>query len=304
MHDTGTLGGRGAIGYGINDLGQITGWANATGNYRHAFFYDGTMHDLGTLTTGLQSQGNAINAAGIIAGTSDKNGTFTKHGFRYSNGGMVDLGALSGDYSSAQGINNNNQIVGFSIVSGSPAQQDVFRTTSGGLIDSGSDLGTFAGAGGASAAYAINDLGQVTGYSDDGSGYSHAFRTTVGGLIDGTATNIGSFDGFFSQGRAIDNFGDVVGQSANRAFYYDTALYDLNNYLDASSTGWQLTDATGITDNGYIVGTGVDPAGKRRAFLLVPDATVATTPEPGAVALLMGMSMTGIGFAVRRKRRK
>ncbi len=54
----------------------------------------------------------------------------------------------------------------------------------------------------------------------------------------------------------------------------------LVNDLGLDLTGWVLTEATGISDDGLtIVGTGINPNGDTEAF-------IATLPEPGTTALL------------------
>ena len=83
-YDLGTLGGPSAVAYGINDRGQIVGYADvpkkdADGNYyHHAFLWTpttpngtaGTMKDLSVLPGGLYSTAFAINNAGTVVGKS------------------------------------------------------------------------------------------------------------------------------------------------------------------------------------------------------------------------------------------
>jgi probable HAF family extracellular repeat protein len=89
IRDLGTLGGNYSYATAINEAGQITGWsetgdvyseADITVAVRHAFLWnDGVMYDLGThsasydypfIPTFPHSQGNAINAAGEVTGSS------------------------------------------------------------------------------------------------------------------------------------------------------------------------------------------------------------------------------------------
>ena len=64
-------------GIGINDSGQVTGYSDTTGDAaNHAFLYDGTMHDLGTLG-GTYSYGLGINDSGQVTGDSDTTGDAT-----------------------------------------------------------------------------------------------------------------------------------------------------------------------------------------------------------------------------------
>ncbi len=72
MNDLGTLrgGGFGAA-IGINDPGQVVGYATIKSGQYHAFLYDhGVMTDLGTLPGGGSSFANNINASGQVVGQS------------------------------------------------------------------------------------------------------------------------------------------------------------------------------------------------------------------------------------------
>jgi len=165
---------------GINALGQITGGADtASGSAYHVFVWDPAagMQDVGTL--GGNAYGNAINAAGTVAGQSALALTgalrFRDHAFRLTpgGGGMVDLGTLPGGaISRAFGINGSGQIVGESNTLENGAV--VFRAalwSAGGGVQS---LGTLP-AGGASLAYAINDTERVVGQARNSGGLTRAF---------------------------------------------------------------------------------------------------------------------------------
>src|SRR5438552_18625356 len=70
MIDPGTLGGRAATPFAVNDSGQVVGWSNPTGDFRfHAFSWTpaGGMVDLGTLG-GSDSIAPAVNAGGQVVG--------------------------------------------------------------------------------------------------------------------------------------------------------------------------------------------------------------------------------------------
>ena len=81
--------------HGINDAGQVVGIAYF-GNQQHAYMYDGSMHDLGTLG-GQKSIAYKINNNGQIVGESWFNDNWDAwHAFLYSGGVMHDLGAAGG----------------------------------------------------------------------------------------------------------------------------------------------------------------------------------------------------------------
>ncbi len=115
MTNLGSLGGQLSVALAINNNGQIVGSSELAGGATHAFLYDGTMHDLGTL--GGTSVANAINDSGQVVGYFSPTAT-TLRAFLYMNGTMTDLNSLlmpgslpSGvSLAAATGINNAGQI--------------------------------------------------------------------------------------------------------------------------------------------------------------------------------------------------
>ena len=96
----GTLGGSWSYATGINDSGQVVGWAD-TSSTQHAFLYsNGTMTDLGAFPGGNSWSGaSAINASGQVVGYSTVSSGY-EYAFLYSNGTMTDLGTVPGGGSS------------------------------------------------------------------------------------------------------------------------------------------------------------------------------------------------------------
>jgi len=280
----GTLGGVENQAYGINNAGQVVGTAS-----RHAFVYsNNTITDLVTLGA---NQALDINDTGQVAGESFT--TNAHYVFLYSNGTMTDLGNLGGTYSQAQGTNDIGQVVGPSgTIDDNGAQ--IFRAF---LYSNGSmtDLGTLGEPN--SIAFDINDAGQAVGYADVVSITQpyHAFLYT-----NGTVTDVGTLGKTISEARGIDSTGQVVrwsyndGDGAYNAFVYrHGSLSNLNNLLDGSGKGWTLEEAIAVTDNGQMVGLGVNPLGLQEAFLL--------TPIPGLLMLLVWRArMVAKGFSFLR----
>jgi probable HAF family extracellular repeat protein len=126
-----------------------------------------------------------------------------------------------------------------------------------------------------SAGIAINDLGQVAGYSDCGTGCAHA---VLWSKAKGSILDLGVLPGAKSAyAHGINNVGQVVGlvfyaDTGNRlhAFVWSpsTGMLDLNKLIPANS-GWLLQIANAINDQGQIVGLGTIN-GQQEAFLLTP----------------------------------
>ncbi len=209
---------------------------------------------------------------------------------------MHDLGTLGGTNSYGYGINSSGTVAGESYTAGNLANH-AFRYDT-----SMHDLGTLGGGG--SYDFGINSSGTVAGYSNiAGNVVTHAF------YYDTSMHDLGTLGGTNSYGYGINGSGIIAGSSntadgGGHAFYYDSAMYDLNSYLDASGTGWTLQQAYAINDIGQITGSGTI-GGKTHAYLLtVSTDVVSTTPEPGTWAMLVGMTVSGLAVAHRRKIRQ
>jgi len=242
----------------------------------HAFLYSkGRMRDLGTLSSGADSEGFAVNSSGQVTGWSgveDPGRTYmNQHAFLYRNGNMEDLGTLPGGSSSfgtginggrGKGRNNEVQITGYSSTASGFDHAFLYSD------DKMEDLGTLPG-GSSSGGDAINESGDVAGYSTISEINYHAFLYSHGFMQD-----LGTLPDFpNSAARGINDAGDVVGSCSNlfvsRAFLYTHGtMYDLESMIPADS-GWELRFATGINSAGQIVGIGFHN-GTTRGFLLTP----------------------------------
>lgn len=65
------------------------------------------------------------------------------------------------------------------------------------------------------------------------------------------------------------------------------AAVDLNELVDPAS-GWTLTKASGINNDGWIIGNGIGPDGYNQPFVLAP------VPEPGSIFLLSTFIVLGL----------
>jgi len=311
----------------INNSGQVVGMLG--GGRRRAFIYTGgVFHDLSN-NAGSFSQAFGINESGQVTGWSHSG---AGHAFLYtgtpgSGGVMHDLGTLvGGSHSLGYAINELGQVVGISIsnpqtdytnhaflYTGTPGSDGVMR-----------GLGTLGGT--QSAAYAINDSGQITGTSDlAGDLTHHAFLYTGTPGSGGVMHDLGTLGGTRSEAYDINARGQVLGVSTTEAgefhaFIYtgvpgvDGRMIDLEAWLAASNpveaAKWRLAVFPNFTDfrlsmnnTGLITGAGAyddGPGGLSdglRAFVLDASSLVAV-PEPSSLALLT----LAVPALVRRRR--
>jgi len=275
--DIGTLGGTNGtvwccFAYAVNDSGQVTGASllTNTGPFRafrtapNSPINPGT-DDLRTLG-GAQSYGLAINIYGQVVGSSAPNGSSPLHAFRTApnspiNPATDDLGLLGGTDSEAWGINSSGQVVGYSYTPTNPNPSvRAFRAAPNSPINPATDdLGSLGG--GHSAAFGINESGQVVGYSyTSGNQFLRAFRTAPNSPINPGTDDLGSLGGGYSTALAINNSGQVVGDSTN-ANHEDHAFRTapnspINPVTDDLGTlgGGPRSFALSINDFGYVVG--------------------------------------------------
>ena len=283
IKDLGTLGYGGLIEVNdINNSGQVVGTSNTytTTLETHAFLYeDGQMKDLGTLPDAKcsLSRGLGINDAGQVVGiscASDGN----MHIFLYSKStGMQDLGVqyngCNGPYFrwnggwelgvGTMGINDSGQIVGCRSSNG-----DSYAHAS--LYEDGQwkDLGTLPG-GLTSAAYAINDSGQVVGYSEQRE--CPPFCTTNRAILYSESTGMKDSGmplespNYSGKASDINASGQVVGYSGHAYLYSGGQWQNLGTL-----PGGCGSQAYGINDAGQVVGTSQtteEPCGNPHAFL-------------------------------------
>jgi probable HAF family extracellular repeat protein len=292
-----------SVGRGVSAGGNVTGSSTSAAGPAHAFVTIGsTMLDLGVLPGYTTSEGTAVNSGGLVTGFSSGPGLPTRAFVSSGPGGaLVDLGTLGGNFSQGNAISEAGRVAGVSTVRGGASH--AFRSgASGGGLE---DLGTLPG-GSTSVGLGINADGQVTGFSDGpGSGF-HAFVTQGSTMID-----LGTLGGgTTSFGLGLNGQGHVVGRSsiaggAFRGFLWTpakdgnpAAMTDLNAFL-APGSGWVLTDAQAIDENGIVVGLGL-LNGQSHAYRLIPDHLVPI-PAPPAFALA---AIGGACVAARERHRR
>ena len=300
--DLGTMGGNHSATTGLNNRGQVVGFAlnatpdpfswfylqvigSAAGTQTRAFLWDerSGMQDLGTLG-GPDAQAVSINERGQIAGFSYTNSTPnaatrfpTQDPFLWQDEKMFDLGTLGGTVGLPNALNNRGQVVGQSNLAGDLFFHPFLSTNSRPM----QDLGTLGGDCG--TASAINNAGVVVGAADFAPGSCGTNNTRAFMWRQGVGmTDLGTVQGdSCGEANAINAKGRIVGASRGCDFstqhavlWEEDHVIDLNTLIPPNSALY-LTRANTINDRGEIGGVG-DPAGCGNdslcghAFLLIP----------------------------------
>jgi probable HAF family extracellular repeat protein len=234
MTDIGTLGGEQSWARSINNAGVITGFAQSRvvkSFWGYAFRYqNGHMHNLGTLPGGEGSFAYKINNHGVIAGAAYE-GPYSPPDYPnyptiYRANSRQKISAYEGE---ANGINDKGQVVGGVNTYDLPLPhgRKAYLYDSGRMVF----LGFLESANQDSSAVAINNLGEVIGYS------------------------------LVTTGPANSDY---------RPFIYTEqgGMRSLNALVD-TSTGWEVISADAINDQRQIAGTACK-AGKCYAVRLDP----------------------------------
>lgn len=255
-----TVGGNRAT--AISESGVVAGARLDSSGTEHAFYYDGTLHDLPALSGFAHGAATGINNAGAIVGYSrpdPSSGAY--HAFLWQSGTMTDLGTIPGYdfWTIACAINNSGQIAGTSysrdfrgrafLYQGGATVQDlnslIYNRTEWPYVE-------------LTRADAINDIGQVVVFAG-GSAFIWE---------DGDLTDLGVLpSGSSSSGFGINNLGQVVGEARsytgeNHAFLYDGTMHDLG-----ALPGYMKSVGKDINDLGQIVGGSSNDYYNKHAFL-------------------------------------
>jgi probable HAF family extracellular repeat protein len=270
----------------------------------HAFQWDGSVSDLGTLRPGDDNCSLPfwVSDDGAVVGTSEDGHSDPLFGFNrgravlWKDGQISDLGTLGGYEAAAFATNSRGQIVGDS-TNATPnsdcfffrAQLHAFLWQSGQMQDLGTLGGNCSSIGFANidaAESPLNELGQVIGISTTSSVPNPATGLPTWDPFlweEGKGmTDLGTLGGAYGGAQGINNRGQVIGQSSIASDpgacngFPDNANAHCHAFLWENGTMTDLTTTTigghpsivkNINDLGEIVGDGSFPAGPNEAFL-------------------------------------
>jgi probable HAF family extracellular repeat protein len=282
-----TLGGAQGEANGINDRGEIVGGTTTVSGETHAvIWHDGALHDLGV------GEAYGVNNKGEVVGGGAGGAFLWRYGviqwlpkfFAPDSAvalGINDHGLIVGGESTQAviwtrstmtivyppnsyyddilyGVNDLGEAVGCSVLVPGPQTSGVLYRRSGDL-----DLLSAYGFGGlGSCTRAINNHGQSVGSSWPtwNAPYEGQKATRWDHLTPIALDSPGD-----SSGSAINDDGLVVGwmfkgsqpNMTHAILWVGTAFTDLNAFIDPDlkAAGWVMTNATGINNRGWIVGS-------------------------------------------------
>jgi Bacterial Ig-like domain/Protein of unknown function (DUF3466) len=209
---------------------------------------------------------------------------------------VQDLGNLGGNYSRATSINDSSKVVGFSYADPCGGEQPYFYDESADPQMRGLSMHEARG---------LNNSGKVVGYTwhftegdmdctnhdchraviYDSATKQRQVLGTLGtgdtyGTIGSEAYGINDSDKVVGLSGIGDGFHHwVSGSGPAYGFIYDSTngMKDLNSLIPADS-GWTISSATAINNNGQIAANGYKEGGGQHALLLTP---TSSDPPPG-----------------------
>jgi uncharacterized membrane protein len=294
---------------GVNSSGVLVGedfpdFPNGTGS--KAFMYEsGSVSFLQSLG-GTRSAAYAIHDSGLIVGTSIPSGAGFATAAEWQGstpsrlGSLYDLNGESGAYA----VDSSGRAAGMSQLTASTSITHAVLFAGGTVVDltPTADLGAQL----SSAAYGMNDEGQVVGAIGGSSGCSSPGTCMEEAFLasDGVFGGMNLLSlGWTAAAWDINDAWEIVGSGIVNADPRDRhgflelngQVYDLNGILDGSGSGWTVVDASAINNQGDIIGTArADSDGSVHAVLLTPlaPATLDSTPPSGSITLDSGAPAT------------
>lgn len=241
LQDLGTLGGDWSTPVDITDSGYVTGNSQTATGTVHGFrWHDGTLTDLGTL--GTDSYAAAATESGDVAGTYVTTAGGTRP-FRWRDGVMTDLTAVRGELASVTDINERGMIIGTRHTASTGQYGQAYVWHNGTARD-------LPGRGGDTLATAINDRGDIAGFTmtPDGTGTEAAIWR------GGRLTRITPPSGETSMASGINERGQVIGTFRAEGSGWHAFLWQNGRATDLGTLGGTQSYPTGINDRGQISG--------------------------------------------------
>jgi probable HAF family extracellular repeat protein len=263
----------------INNRGVVTGYAEGvpfTPPLAFRWSLGEGLRSLGALAPGFDgaSWGDALNDAGLIAGSANA-ASLDRHAFAWTQArGLVDIDTLGSSYSEATAVNARGEVAGNRVPGGDEILYRAFLWTPGRSMK---DLGTAGGT--ESFALDMSPGGRIAGIVNLDNGDQRAMTWTR----DESMRLLGTLGGANSRAIQANDRGQVVGYAndrsqAFRAFLWSarSGMVDLNTRLRQAPPGLVLDDALAINDDGSIV------AGSNAGLvLLLPSKAHAAGPAVG-----------------------
>lgn len=261
--------------WAVNGAGEVVGWSVSGGTTGttdgHAFLWlGGTMTDLGTLPGAKISQAHGINDYGQVVGQSGNDAFLWQPTAQYkTTGTMIDLGSLPGyQYAMGMAIDNYGVVTGYATNNGSDMVAFLWiptarNSTTGAMVNLGSLNGDNS-----VQPWAINSGGEVVGTSISGSTalndawvWTPSTANTATGTMMQLAALGGAGCGAIAYSVNDSDFVAGMSQTTASGIYHATVWegdtpVDLNSLLPVGS-GWVLTEADSINNDGYVTGQGL-----------------------------------------------
>jgi probable HAF family extracellular repeat protein len=283
---------------GINNLGQVVGFAKNIDGPAHGFVFDnGTITLVDAPDAQLTTRLFDINDTGQAAGVYD----LVTHGYvQDGNGRFTTIDVPGPVVRTIPYFNNNHgEIVGV-YIDADEVGHGFFRDQSGKFTTV-----EFPGAL-QSSAQGINDHGQIVGIYSPGTSSgrfpdAHAFL-----LENGVFTNIDVPGAAFTTVNQIDNRGRIVGAYGDAAGLLHGYLRDSNGSITTIDIpGAVATDVQRVTDRDQILGGYIDAAGISHGFLLDEEGTLITVEIPPVslprATAALPKDITFVGFSLDPK---